>query len=528
MGSRITLIFALLLGVQSLTAQRLSADSFQGVNTSFDELHPVISPDGGTLYLTIANHPQNIGGKKDQGDIWYSTRMETNQWSAPQHAGPSINNSAYNAVAGFSQDGSLLFLLSHYDESGSAARTQGISVSRNTGVGWSKPENISIPYFQNKSGTLSGYISPDQTIFVYAAETYGTRGVEDIYVTTMGANGKWTEPRNLGNTINTPFQELSPSLSADGRTLYFSSNGRKGIGSFDVYSSVRLDDSWTKWSEPVNLGAGFNTEGRELSYRVYEGAGYSLYTSTTNSDGYGDIQVYLSDEPFRKDSTVLMVKNVPDTITKIVEIPREPAAEMRVRIYGKVTNAKTGEPIVARVYFNAPSENQTANALVSGYNIQLPSTNNYSVKIEATGFISAIEKLDIQTYELKDLEMNFRLQPVEIGTTVNLNDVLFEQGKTNLLPQSYPELDVIVSFLNSNPGVKIELGGHTDNRGIPSQNVKLSQARVEKVKAYLVSKGVQGKRISGKGYGGSKPVASNDTEETRQLNRRVEFTIKKL
>ncbi len=528
MGLRIGLIFGFLFGVQSLTAQRLNANSFQLVNTSFDELHPVMSPDGRTLYLTIANHPQNIGGKKDQGDIWYSTRLETNQWSAPQHAGASVNNSAYNAVAGFSQDGNLLFLLSHYAESGSAARTQGISVARNTGSGWSKPENISIPYFQNKSGTLSGYISPDQTVFVYAAETYGTRGVEDIYVTTKGGDGKWTEPRNLGNTINTPFQELCPSLSADGRTLYFSSNGRKGIGSFDVYSSVRLDDSWTNWSEPVNMGAGFNTEGRELSYRVYEAAGYSLYTSTTNSDGYGDIRVYLSDEPFRKDSTVLLVKSAPDTITRIVEIPREPAAEMRVRIYGKVTNAKTGEAVAARVFFDASSEKQSANASVSGYSIQLPSTSNYIVKIEATGFVSAIEKLDIQTYELKDLEMNFRLQPVEIGTTVNLNDVLFEQGKTNLLPQSYPELDVIVSFLKSNPSVKIELGGHTDNRGIAAQNVKLSHARVEKVKAYLVSKGVQGKRISGKGYGGSKPVASNDTEETRQLNRRVEFTIKKL
>ena len=223
-----------------------------------------------------------------------------------------------------------------------------------------------------------------------------------------------------------------------------------------------------------------------------------------------------------------MVKNVPDTVTKIVEIPREPVADMKVRIYGKVTNAKTGETIDAKVFFNAAAEIQTSAASATGYSIQLSSTNNYVVKIEATGFVSAIEKLDIQTYELKELEMNFRLQPVEIGTTVNLNNVLFEQGKTNLLPESYPELDVIVSFLKSNPRVKIELAGHTDNRGIPGQNVKLSQARVDKVKAYLVSKGVEGKRISGKGYGGSKPVASNDTEESRQLNRRVEFTIKKL
>ena len=129
---------------------------------------------------------------------------------------------------------------------------------------------------------------------------------------------------------------------------------------------------------------------------------------------------------------------------------------------------------------------------------------------------------------MKELEMNFKLQPVEVGTTVNLKNVLFEQGKTILLPQSYDELDMVISFLKSNPNVKIELAGHTDNRGIPAQNVKLSQARVDKVKEYLTEKGIDKKRISGKGYGGAMPIANNDNEETRQLNRRVEFIIKKL
>jgi len=159
--------------------------------------------------------------------------------------------------------------------------------------------------------------------------------------------------------------------------------------------------------------------------------------------------------------------------------------------------------------------------------LRIPSKGLYVVKIEAPGYISSLEKLDVQTYEMKDLEMNFRLQPIEVGTTVSLKNVLFEQSKTELLPQSYEELDLVVAFLRTNQRVRIELSGHTDNRGIPTQNVKLSQARVDKVKAYLVSKGIAGKRIEGKGYGGSKPIASNDNEDTRQLNRRVEFTIKK-
>ena len=523
---RLYLFFCLIIITQTLQAQRLSNTSFQLVNSAHDELNAVISPDGRTLYLTISNHPENSGGTRDQGDIWISVLTENNQWSAPVHAGSVINDKAFNAVAGFSADGSEMFLLGHYGSQGNLARTQGISVSKNTGNGWSRPENISIPYFQNKSGVFTGYILPDQSVFVFAAETYGTRGVEDIYVSVKGSNGSWSEPKNLGSIINTQFQELTPFLSRDGKTLYFSSNGRKGMGSFDIYSSVRMDDTWSNWSTPVNMGSGFNSEGRDLYFHSYD-AGFSTYSSTKNSDGYGDIKVFLSDEPFRKDPDSSGLVAV-DSSVRIVELPRETVDNKNVRVYGKVSNSKTGEFINAKVLFNAPAADQSTAAMpATGYSIELPSTQAYVVKIEADGYVSSMEKLDIQTYEMKELEMNFKLQPIEVGTTVNLRDILFEQGKTNLLAQSYPELDLVVSFLKSNPKVKIELAGHTDNRGIPSQNVKLSQARVDKVKSYLVSKGIEGKRISGKGYGGSKPIASNETEETRQLNRRVEFTIKK-
>ena len=523
---RMRFIFSsfLLLVTFLSTAQHLTTNSFQLSNTAYDELNPVVSPDGKSLYITVSNHPQNTGGKKDPGDIWVCVMTETNQWSAPVHAGTLLNDIGFNAVAGFSADGSQMFLLSHYGSSGNAPRTQGISVARSSNNGWSKPENINIPYFQNKSGVLNGYILPDQSVFVFSAETYGSRGVEDIYVCTKSPSGSWSEPKNLGSVINTRFQELSPSLTEDGKTLYYSTNGGKGQGSFDIYSSTRLDEGWTNWSAPENLGPEINSEGRELYYRPNEKSGYALYTSTKNSDGYGDVKIYISGQPVLKDS----VPNPPDTVTKIVVVNREPEADKRVKVYGKVTNAKTGESIMADILFTAPSASQESHATAeSGYTVLVPSTDQYTVKIEATGYISTLEKLDIQTYEMKELEMNFKLQPVEVGATVNLRDVLFEQGKTALLPQSYPELDLVIGFLKANPKVKIELSGHTDNRGIPAQNLKLSQARVEKVKSYLVSKGIDKKRITGKGYGGNRPIASNDTEETRLLNRRVEFTILK-
>lgn len=503
-----------------------SPDPLRLVNSSYDEQSPVISPDGKTLYITISRHVQNIGGKQDPGDIWVS-RWMGDQWSAPVHAGPILNDRGYNAVAGISADGTQLFLLSHYDPAGGAARSQGLSVSRNTGTGWSKPENKSIPYFQNKSAQTTGYVSPDQGVFVYSAETYGSRGVEDIFV-SFNEDGRWTAPKNLGPVINSQFQELSPSLSADGMTLYFSANGRGEVPGFDVYYSNRLDDTWTKWSQPVSIGSRVNTPSRELFYRPFPEFGYALYTTTSNSDGNGQLRMIVAD--IQKDTIKKVMPKI-DTVPAVVRITKDTtkSAGKVVTIYGKVSNSKTHEPINATLTFSSPKfVNSVPSQVNGGFSVQIPSVNIYSIRIEARGYISAFEKLDIHTYEMNELEMSFTLQPVEVGTTVNLRSVLFERGTANLIPESTDELDLVVSFLQTNPKVVIDLAGHTDNRGVHSHNVRLSQQRVNKVKEYLVSKGISAKRISGKGFGGTKPIASNESEESRMLNRRVEFTIKKL
>ena len=380
-------------------------------------------------------------------------------------------------------------------------------------------------------------------MFVFSAESYGTLGVDDIYV-SIKQDGKWTEPKNLGSTINTQFQELSPSLSDDNTTLFFSSNGRKGNGSFDIYSTTRLDDTWTNWSAPVNLGPKVNTEGRELFYRVYPARGYALFTTTTSSDGYGDVRIGAPDDVFPSGDTVIYASvhnpHKQDTSSPVADerkvttdansdktIPEKIPAKTEVKVYGRITNAKTGEAIPARVSFQGPDSNAVSFTSDSnGYSVAVPSSQ-YTIRIEANGYISSLEKLDINVLEMRDLEMHFKLQPVEVGTTVNLKNVLFAQAKTEILPESYPELDLVVNFLKDNPKVKIELMGHTDGRGVHVDNVRLSQQRVNKVKGYLVSKGIDGKRISGKGFGGTRPIASNDTEESRRMNRRVEFVIKK-
>lgn len=533
--------FVSLLFLSSVVAAQSIQETFLAVNSVYDEQNPVLSPDGQTLFFTIGNHPGNVGGKKDPGDIWFS-RREGAKWSTPIHAGALLNDGAYNAVAGYSPDGEMLFLHGHYGSSGSIAKTQGISVSRNQAAGWSRPENINIPYFMNKSGILCGALSADNSVFVFSAESYGTYGVDDLYV-SVKEQGKWTAPKNLGATVNTQFQELSPSLSDDNKTLYFSSNGRKGKGSFDVYSASRLDESWTNWTVPTNLGAQINSEGRELFYRFYPRIGSALYTTTKSSDGYGDLRIYVPHQPLPAPDTVIYASIEKDQTTVNGPVMREKLSTeanvgttvrekiandvTEVTVYGRITNAKTGEGIAAKISFEGPGlQPRALTAAEKGYSIAVPSAQ-YTIRIEANGFISTLEKLDINAVDMRDLEMNFKLQPVELGTRVNLKSVLFAQAKTDILPESYPELDLVVAFLKENPTVRIELMGHTDGRGVHADNVKLSQQRVDKVKAYLVDKGIEPRRISGKGFGGSKPIASNDTEESRRMNRRVEFVIRK-
>lgn len=528
-------------------SQWLCAQSIQetlgAVNSAYDEQNPVLSPDGKVLYFTVSNHPANVGGKRDPGDIWFS-RKEAAGWSSPVHGGPVLNDKSYNAVAGFSADGDQIFLHGHYSSTHLPAKTQGIAVSRSSASGWLPPENIVIPYFTNKSNILCGSLSTDNSIFVFSAESYGTVGVDDIYV-SLKKEGKWTEPRNLGKAINTQFQELSPSLSEDNLTLFFSSNGRKGLGSFDIYSSKRLDDTWTHWSAPLNLGPDVNSEGRELFYHYYPDAGFALLTTTKSSDGYGDVRVNIQRPPeiILVDDTIISANVATDQQESVAGPSMEQklipeansektmseklSASPEIRVYGKITNAKTGEVIPARMSFEgSDSGRRTLVSDEDGYTLGVESMR-YTIRIEASGFISALEKIDINALEMRDVEMNFKLQPVELGTTVNLKNVLFAQAKTEILPESYSELDLVVNFLKENPSVRIELMGHTDGRGVHADNVKLSQQRVNKVKEYLVSRGIESRRITGKGFGGSRPIASNDLEESRRMNRRVEFVIKK-
>ncbi len=553
-----TLLFSLSILVINYSQAQNSVEALDTtINSAANELNPIIHPDGKSLYFTRANHIGNIGGKKDKGDIWVS-KWEENGWQPAKNVGFPLNNSHFNVVLGFSDDGNKIFLQNHYSKEASFLPKQGISVSYRQGDSWSFPEPVSMKYYYSKSEHQSASLSQDGKIMLLSMESYVTYGAEDIYVSFLRSNGEWTDPLNLGMDINTRFQEMTATLLKDNKTLIFSSNGHGGEGSADLFYSERLDDTWTKWSKPQNMGKTINTRGRELYYSIDPDETYAYFISTQNSEGYGDIKRVKLEQDDLAVQVEEFVAEVPEPVfepdvTNEPEISTEPEIAIEpeisvepdevltpetepekqeenviraIVVEGRITNIKSQENIAGRIVFspvNAQQKAVTFQAENGLYRVQL-NPGNYSVKATSKGFMTLEEEISIGS-ENMSISRNFELSPLDIGSTFRLSNVLFSRGTTELLESSYPELNRVVDMLQENPSIKIQLSGHTDNQGVARLNLKLSQERVETVKKYLIERGVDNKRITGKGYGGSQPVAPNSNEESRQLNRRVEFTI---
>jgi outer membrane protein OmpA-like peptidoglycan-associated protein len=358
---------------------------------------------------------------------------------------------------------------------------------------------------------------------LHALETYNTRGAEDIYVSFRKTDGTWTDVRNLGSEINTKYQEKTPFLSADNKTLIFASNGLQGHGSMDLFMSKRLDDTWKNWSEPVNLGPPVNTNGREMYYYVVPGSDEVIFCSTQNSDGYSDIKYY----KLLPEEVILPVE---EAILAVDEQIREFIVEKDVLVLqGKVFNAENNNPLEAIISINLNDDNEIATIVTEqgtgAFQLEISSNSNFLIRVGAKGYMNVEESINVSEFDQKLILKNYYLEPLDIGKVFKLNNVLFHRATSNLIDSSYMELDMVYRMMVDNPEIFIELSGHTDNVGNAKKNVDLSQQRVEVVKLYLVEKGIKEDRINGKGYGGSQPIASNKSEVTRRLNRRVEFKI---
>jgi len=485
------------------------------VNSDFSELNPLLSPDGKTLYFSRKNHPENVGGVNDKEDIWYSELGNDGKWTLAKNMGPQFNNdnpNFINAVSSTPDGKSVIILLGNkYLDKGKMLA--GVSVSDNINGKWSDPKPLNIENDYNFNERANYFLTNTRRALLMSVEREDSRGGRDLYVSFTKDDSNWSEPLNLGALINTAGEESGPFLASDDKTLYFSSDGFSGYGGSDVYVSKRLDDTWTNWSEPQNMGPDINSKTDDLFFNIpstSEFAYYSRGVTPENSDIFrAKLPFYKSPEP------VVIVK-------------------------GKLIDAKTGKPIGAKIIYESLPDGKEVGVTYSNpetgeYEVHLPGGKLYGVRAEAKGHISSSQNLDLRdvtkdgTVQQKDITLEpIELAKVEPDATIALNNVFFDFDKSQLKPESYSELNRLVALMGEKPTMEVEIAGHADATGPEQYNLTLSQWRAKIVAKYLNEKGVGKERVSVTFFGEKKPIETNNTKEGRRKNRRVEFKIKKM
>jgi outer membrane protein OmpA-like peptidoglycan-associated protein len=483
------------------------------VNTRYVETHPVISPNGRTLYFARESNPDNVGGGRDPQDVYYSTLVsgKNKTWSLAKNLGGPVNTpDDPNGIASVSANGQNAILINIYNRDGTMDPL-GCSITKRTRMGWTQPVPQVIKDFVNLDKEhVDFFQATSGKAMLMAVERPDGMGGQDIFVSfpVPEQTNTWSKPKSLGPNVNTAKSDFAPFLAADEKTLYFASEGRGGYGKSDIFYTKRLDDTWTNWSPPRNLGPVVNSPDFDAYYTI-SAAGQDAYlvSSRNGVDGSKDI--------FR---ISLAPAFQPEVVTLVT---------------GRVLDVNTGKPIRAIIHYEnlltgeeiGVTETDPADG---SYTIVLPSGVQYGYRAEAKGYIAENANLDVTAKDkYSEEKKDLFLVPFNVGQTVKMNNIFFPQSKYYLNTSSYPELLRLIRILKDYPTVEIKLSGHTDNQGDPALNLKLSQDRVNEVKKYLVTHGIKGERITTEGFGGTKPIASNDQEETRSKNRRVEFTITK-
>lgn len=574
------LFFLLMSGF--LMAQKAPENLGSAVNSEFSELNPVISPDGRTLYFGRKNHPANRYGVKGSEtisgsqDIWFSEKVG-DTWSSARRLSEVLNRDQYNTILSISPDGQTILLKGAYVNG--AYETRGFSISNKTTAGWTVPVKVDIPGYEqmSKGKNEYGYLTMDGKAILLAFARKKNSEDDDLYVSFF-EDGRWTRPLELGDEINTKYSETTPFLSADGKTLYFSSDRPGGQGSQDIYLTRRLDDTWQHWRKPQNLGSPINTDEYDAYYSIAAKGDYAYFMSGKGSLGKKDIfrlaleaqsppgggsvnessQVGGAASDLVKGSPDVSgsVKGAPDASGVVNEsslrdlVKESPPgggpvngstrsvtsqeSDPVVLLSGTVLNQQTGKvPEDASVTYEDLSNGKVLgqakpDPTTGKYKLVLPYGKNYGITAKAKGLIPTSTNLDLTTMRGRYLELDDRdlsMVPLMKGNTATINNLFFDLGKATLKPESEPELKRILQVMKENMALVIEISGHTDNTGSDEINNKLSLERANAVKENLLKGGIDQSRIRTKGYGKSKPKADNATEEGRQINRRVEIEI---
>lgn len=580
----VTLLFtavSFVLHGQEVSARYELVKMDKTVNTFRHEAAPIVSPDGKTLYFFVQNHPDNTHGKDDTQDIWVSRLDDNGVWSAAEHVSSPFNIHPSNQVFTILPDGSIFI------KGGKSKGEKGFSIARpNGGL-----VELDVKEFKkmNNGRFYGATMSSDKRhIIIYFSEKENST-ISDLYSSHLQSDGTYSQPIKM--KLSTSTDEVGPFIGPDQKTLYFGSArqapGRQG--GVDIYKSTRLDDTWQNWSEPVNLGKPINTGALDFYFtmdaqgniftsranKALEGAQLDLYmlvpktfgitlagtvyNQKTNDPLQANVEIRLVDSQalkLRADASGKFESKIPEVsgyaltaslegflpvsesvkipliysdTTIHIDIPLTPILKQLV-LNGKIYDQKTNKQIPARldvVLRENKSRSLKINAAKGSYEQNIEELGWYVITASAEGYLNTVDSIWINDKEVTPVTKDIPLQPIEVGVTVRLKNIYFDFDKTTLKNESFVELDKVVDFLKQNQSVEIEISGHTDNKGSDDYNATLSQGRSEAVVSYIVSQGVDSYRLTAHGYGESKPIDTNDSDEGRANNRRVEFTVMK-
>ncbi len=519
------------------------------VNSSYAEILPRLDPKSDRLYFCRKNHPENFGFKPND-DIWYVDRESDGSWGLPKNMGWPLNDENHNYVCTVSEDGELLTLGNGYRFD--RKPLPGVSQTIKTGSDWVEPLNLKIEGLSILNLNAEYYLSSNRKVLILAMESWDSQGGKDLYVSFSKDMVHFSKPVSMGHTINSAGREMAPFLSEDGMHLFFSSDGFPGYGSQDIFVSERLDETYTAWSTPENLGPQVNSAAWD-SYFYYHSKTGQAFFSSNRSDPSNEDLYYLKlikqtpQRDLAQESIVALAGM--NTLGGVAELERaEAAAGQRLIaeaeaqaardapvpsliLLGAVFDQNSKELIHATLDFTLNGGEMTDSRIKTGqneYKMSVEAGRKYHVEISAPGYFSEKVSFTAEESAKGQMRRDFELIPIREGQTISLDNIYFDVNSAVLQQQSYASLDRWVDLLQQEPGVMIQVQGHTNNRCSPRFCLELSQKRAKAVSDYMQSNGITEQRLRFRGFGSEIPVADNEQEDGRARNQRVELKILKV
>jgi len=503
------------------------------INTEYPDYFPVLSQDESKMYFTSRRPAEKKEDINEYDYMFYEDIYVlyniNDEWKELNILEKPVNSEDNDVAVGTSYNDSYLYIYRGSSHGGDFFET-----TKNKGK-WKSPKPFSAP-INTKYKESSLCESSDGKIIYYVSTKKDKEAIggKDIYLILKENEKKWNKPINIGNIINTIYDEEGVFITKDASTMYFSSQGHNSIGGFDVFKSVA--DAKGNWSKPENLGFPINTPGDDLFFTITEEGRYAYYSSNGHDDNYGEQDIYriIFMGPDKEMISIREIDPIASLIkplkTKLV-IDYDDSTTNVTILKGYIKDADSLNAIYGKIEIVDNELNEAiftsySDSISGSYFITLPAGKSYGISVSAEGYLFQSEYLDIPiSAKYEEIEKDIFLKAIKIGSKLVLKNIFFETASATLQEESYVELGFVLKALRENPTMRVEIAGHTDNVGGYNSNMKLSEERAKSVARFLQGSGIDPGRLEYKGYGYTEPVASNDTKEGRQKNRRVEFMI---